>query len=289
MLQQTQVKTVIPHFYKFTRKYPNIGSLAKAKEKNILKLWEGLGYYRRAKNLLITTKILSKFNYTLPTKIEEIQKLPGIGNYTANSLSALVHNYPTIAFDVNVKRVFSRIFNTEEKKLNFEQIKIFNSKKLFTHNRNGDFVEALMEFGSLICKAKDPNCNKCPLKINCKYDKSDEKIKEYRNFRIKLKKIDIFCFINDKKQIGLTKENNLGFLNNTALPKIKNRDISRKKNWKFLKNYNKYISNQKLNVNLYYKFSKKIPKKFKWYNLKENKEFVPSFTKNIISQIEGLC
>ena len=93
MLQQTQVKTVIPYFTKFVKKIPNLKSLSTSNEKKVLKLWEGLGYYRRARNLHKTAKILIKnYNGKLPKKFAEIIKLPGIGEYTSNSLSALVHN-----------------------------------------------------------------------------------------------------------------------------------------------------------------------------------------------------
>ena len=152
-------------------------SLSTSNEKDVLKLWEGLGYYRRARNLLTTSKILvNKFNSRLPKSRDEIKKLPGIGDYTASALLALVHDRPAIAVDGNVKRVFSRILNKEIDRINFEKVIKDNSKKLFYLKRNSDLVEALMEFGALICKPKDPNCNDCCLKRNCKYLKSNSKI-----------------------------------------------------------------------------------------------------------------
>ena len=112
MLQQTQVKTVVPYFFKFTKKFTTIEALSKSNEKEILKMWEGLGYYRRARNLLACCKTLVKNHKSrLPNSIDEIKKLPGIGDYTANALLGLVHNEPTIAVDGNVKRVFSRNLN----------------------------------------------------------------------------------------------------------------------------------------------------------------------------------
>ena len=118
MLQQTQVKTVIPYFKNFLLYFPNLKSLSKSNESKVLKLWEGLGYYRRARNLLTTAKILvKKYKFKLPKKITEIKKLPGIGDYTANALLAFIHNQPTIAIDGNVKRVFSRIVNKSENKI----------------------------------------------------------------------------------------------------------------------------------------------------------------------------
>ncbi len=290
MLQQTQVKTVIPYFNKFTKKFKTIKELSRSNEKEILKLWEGLGYYRRAKNLLASSKIIVKnYNSKLPSSIFEIKKLPGVGDYTANALLGLVYNQPRIAVDGNVKRVFSRNLNIEEKKINFDKLVEKNEKKLFIKNRNADFIEALMEFGALICKPKNPNCLTCCLNKTCKYFKSNKKIKNTNNKMIKNKNFDIFCYINRKKQIALTKNNQIGFLKNFNLPEIKKTNGSVKKhNWKFLKNYKNSISNLKLNINLYYKFSNKLPPKYNWFSLKNNREFVPSFTKKILRQVSSL-
>ena len=106
---------------------------------------------------------------------------------------------------------------------------------------------------------------------------------------IKNKNYDIFCHINKKKQIALTKNNQISFLKNFNLPEIKEaKSLKRDRNWKFLKNYNNSISNLKLNINLYYKFSNRLPPKYNWHPLKDNKEFVPSFTKKILRQVSAL-
>ena len=290
MLQQTQVKTVIPYFNKFTKRFKTLKNLSDSNEKEILKMWEGLGYYRRARNLLACSKILVKnYKSRLPVTLEEIKKLPGVGDYTGNALLGLVYNKPTIALDGNVKRVFARFLNKDENKINFEQFIKNNRKKLFSTNRNSDFVEALMEFGALVCKPKDPICHNCCLNKICKYSKSRNKINSVKKKMIKNKDYDIFCYINKKKQIALTKENQISFLKNFNLPKIKeSKNFHNNKNWKFLKNYKNSISNLKLNINLYYKFSNKIPQSYNWYSLKKNKEFVPSFTKKIFKQVSTL-
>ena len=290
MLQQTQVKTVIPYFNKFTKKFKTIKALSKSNEREILKMWEGLGYYRRARNLLACSKILvQNYKSRLPRSIIEIKKLPGIGDYTANALLGLVYNEPRIAVDGNVRRVFSRNFNIEENKINFDKFIEKNKKNFFITKRNDDFVEALMEFGALICKSKDPNCLTCCLNKTCKYFKSSKKIKNIKNKMIKSKNYDIFCYINTKKQIALTKNNQISFLKDFNIPEIKEtNNVSNNQNWIFLKNYKNSISNLKLNINLYYKFSKKIPRTFNWYSLKENKEFIPSFTKRIFRQVSIL-
>ena len=213
MLQQTQVKTVIPYFNKFTNKYKTLESLSKINENQILKLWEGLGYYRRAKNLLSTVKLLVKaHNSKLPDTLKEIKKLPGVGDYTGNALLGFIHNYPTIAIDGNVKRVFASYLNKKESKINFEKLIDSNKKIFFITNRNSDFVEALMEFGALICKPKDPKCSQCCLNKSCRYLKSSNKIEINKRKKIKVMNYNIFCYVSKKKKIALTKENEIKFL-----------------------------------------------------------------------------
>ena len=290
MLQQTQVKTVIPHFKKFTNKYKTLEALSKINESQILKLWEGLGYYRRAKNLLASVKLLVKdYNSKLPNTLKDIKKLPGVGEYTGNALLGFIHNYPTIAIDGNVKRVFVRYLNKKESKINFEKLIQINKKNLFITNRNSDFVEALMEFGALICRPKDPKCSQCCLNKSCKYLRSSKKIKTDNRKKIKVMDYDIFCYLNKKKQIALTKKNEISFLKNFNLPLIKKMKKNvENKDWRFLKNYKNSISNLSLNINLYYKFSNKIPKSYNWYSLNNNKEFIPSFTKKIFNKVSTL-
>jgi len=289
MLQQTQVKTVIPYFEKFTKKFRNLKSLSKASEKKVLKLWEGLGYYRRARNLLATSKILvNKYNSKLPREIKEIKNLPGIGEYTSNVLAALIYNKSTLALDGNVKRVVSRILNMEVEKIDFENFKNINRKNIFNTSRNSDLVEAMMEFGALICNSKIPKCEICPIKKNCKFYKSKGKIKHLKKEVID-KNINIFCYLSKKGEIALTKKNNLGFLNDFNLPKIESiKNDNSLKNWKLLSKYKNSISNKKLNINLYYQFSKDIPDDYSWYSIKKNNEFMPTFTKRILKQVSVL-
>ena len=126
MLQQTQVKTVIPYFNNFVKKVPSLTALSNCKEKKVLKLWEGLGYYRRAKNLHQTSKILiKKYNGKVPKSFEELKELPGIGDYTANVLLALIYNQPRVALDGNVKRVLSRLSNINTE----DELNLFKTKR----------------------------------------------------------------------------------------------------------------------------------------------------------------
>ena len=287
MLQQTQVKTVIPYFNNFIKKIPNLLILSRTNKKVILKLWEGLGYYRRVKNLHKTSKILiEKYNGRLPKQFKEIKKLPGIGDYTAKVLLALVYNQSYIPFDGNVKRFFVRFFKVELE--NNEKIINQIVKENFFTNRNADLAEALMEFGALVCKSQDPICEECKIRKFCSYYALGKKIKSKNNIKIHLRSYDIFCYLKkNKRQIALTKNNDLGFLKKFNLPKIK--EASKKnKNWKFLCNYKNSISNKRLSINLYYKFSNKIPKNLFWHSMYNNREFIPTFTKRIFKEIENL-
>ena len=289
MLQQTQVKTVIPYFKNFVEKIPNLKALSTSNNKKVLKLWEGLGYYRRAKNLHKTAKILiKKYNGRLPKKFEEIKKLPGIGEYTANALLALIYNQPRIPFDGNIKRVFFRLFKTNLEK-NKKRIKRIINEQFYT-NRNEDLAEALMEFGAIICKPRNPLCNVCNLKKNCQFFKSNNTISVNKKRRKKDKKYNIYCYLKkQKKEIALTRNKNLGFLSNFKIPetKIVTTNKNKKKNeWIYLCNYKNNISNINMDINLFYKFIKNKPEKFTWHSIdRPSSEFIPSFTKKIFRKI----
>ena len=288
MLQQTQVKTVIPYFKNFVRKIPNLKALSATSGKKVLKLWEGLGYYRRSKNLHATAKILIKKNKgKLPKEFKEIIKLPGIGDYTANALLALIYNQPRIPFDGNVKRVFLRLFNTNSEKDENRIKKIIKEK--FHTNRNGDLAEALMEFGAVICKPSNPMCNICSLKTNCYFFKNKNSVLVSNKFQGKEKKYNVYCYLKKKKkEIALTKNKSLSFLSNFNIPETKVATSNSKKNngWIYLCNYKNNISNIKMDINLFYKFIKNKPEKYRWYSIdRSNSEFIPSFTKKIFKKI----
>ena len=198
--------------------------------------------------------------------------------------------FPSIAIDGNVKRIFSRILNKNENKIDFNKLIEVNKKNLFKNKRNSDFVEALMEFGALICKPKVPKCYNCGIKNMCKYFQASRKFKQSKILKTKVKNYDIFCYIDKmKNKIALTKNHNLGFLDKFYLPPIKETSKNKKiKNWKFHSNFKKSISNKKLNINLYYTFSLRIPSQHQWFSMKKNNEFIPSFTKKILKKISKI-
>jgi A/G-specific adenine glycosylase len=172
MLQQTKVSTVIPYFNRFTETVKNVEELATIPEDELLKLWEGLGYYSRARNLQKAAKQIQKqHNGIIPSNIEELEKLSGIGNYTSGAIASIAFNQRYTAVDGNVLRVFARLLNIQED-IKQREIKAGikeQVKALLPKERVGDFNQALMEIGATVCLPSGaPYCELCPLKDQCK-------------------------------------------------------------------------------------------------------------------------
>lgn len=172
MLQQTQVKTVIPYYERWMKKFPDVRKLAKAPLAEVLKHWEGLGYYRRARNLHRTAQIVwEKRGGKFPDASDELQKLPGIGRYTAGALASIAFNKPEPILDGNVKRVLARVLAFREPidKTSGEKRLWETSRRLVQGTKEpGDLNQALMELGALVCLPENPKCFVCPLKKVCK-------------------------------------------------------------------------------------------------------------------------
>ena len=287
MLQQTQVKTVIPYFNNFINKIPNLNKLAKVEEKKLLKCWEGLGYYSRARNLKKTAKkIISEFNGDLPNTIEELKKLPGIGSYTSSAIIAIAFNKPIIPLDGNVERVLKRVFflrnDHETSKKN-----IFNKKSFFGKSkRSSDYAQAIMEMGALICKPINPLCFKCPISKNCiSYKKNDFKIKPKNKFN-KVKYFEANIYQNQRKYL-LIKNNKFEFLKNLLIFPMQ----EMKKN-KFSASIKKKINIKMSNMDMKIVLNKKnkLIKIRNSYLLDKKKikdQILPSFTKKIINSISS--
>ena len=170
MLQQTQVKTVIPYYERWIKTLPTIDKLAKAPEQKILKLWEGLGYYSRVKNLKKSAKIICKeMNGKLPKTVKDLQNLPGVGRYTAGAISSIAFGLKAPVLDGNVKRVLSRLFCINDNgETSASENRLWNKADyLLSARRPGDFNQALMELGATICIPKSPLCQQCPLRTIC--------------------------------------------------------------------------------------------------------------------------
>ncbi|WP_071131894.1 A/G-specific adenine glycosylase [Enterococcus timonensis] len=170
MLQQTRVESVIPYFQKFMAAFPTVEDLAKAPEAEVLKNWEGLGYYSRARNLQIGAgQVLAEFSGEIPHEVENLLKIKGIGPYTAGAISSMAFNEKVPAIDGNHMRIISRLFQISDDLSLSKTPKKFAeiSENLLPKNRAGDFNEALMDLGSMICTPKNPKCEICPLKNFC--------------------------------------------------------------------------------------------------------------------------
>lgn len=169
MLQQTQVATVLPYFERWMQAFPTVEALAVAEEEAVLKLWEGLGYYSRAKNLQKTARmIMEKHHGVFPSKHEDILKLPGVGPYTAGAISSIAfqEDYPVV--DGNVIRVLSRLDDFRENVKDHKDYFWKRAGELLMPGKARDFNQALMELGALVCTPKKPACSKCPLNESCK-------------------------------------------------------------------------------------------------------------------------
>ena len=169
MLQQTQVKTVVPYYIKWISKFPTLKSVAESDLNSLLKLWEGLGYYSRCRNFHKASQIvMEKYKGVVPNDYKLFQELPGVGDYIASAVLSIAYNKKYPAIDANLKRVISRYLGIK-KLTKRNTIRIHNQlNKMLINGRPGDINQALMDVGSLICKVNNVFCIKCPLINKCK-------------------------------------------------------------------------------------------------------------------------
>jgi A/G-specific adenine glycosylase len=208
MLQQTQVKVVIPYFKKFIKKFPSIKKLSQASLDEILHIWSGLGFYNRAINIYKTVQIIKKkYNYKIPKNFYKLIKLPGIGKSTAGAILSLTYNYYFPILDGNVKRILKRFYNYKLSQYLLEK-KLWKKISLLIPIHNSEkFNQSLMDLGTLVCKIKNPICTKCPLKIKCLF--YNNKNNDLKNNYIKKKIIKNcwFILIKYKNFFYLKKQN----------------------------------------------------------------------------------
>ena len=170
MLQQTQVQTVIPYYHRFIKRFPTVDALAASNLNEVLKSWEGLGYYARAGNLQKAAKIVSKeFNSRIPEDYGTFLKLPGVGDYIAAAVQSIAFGKPVATVDGNVKRVLSRLFRIDQvvNQASSKRHFVEAANKILDRKRAGDFNQAVMELGALICKPSTPVCQECPVHPFC--------------------------------------------------------------------------------------------------------------------------
>lgn len=217
MLQQTTVKTVIPYFEKFTKKFPTVFDLANATEDEIMYLWQGLGYYSRARNLHKCAKTVAlEFNGEFPQTEKELLKLPGIGPYTAAAIASIAFNQKATVLDGNVERVVSRIFKIENPLPSHKPIYKEKAEQLTPNHENAIYSNAIMELGATICSPKKPKCEICPVSNYCQIFKENLNPEDFpKKEPKKAKKIDhgtVYIIENKEGDLFLQKRPDTGLL-----------------------------------------------------------------------------
>ncbi len=190
ILQQTRVLQGLPYYEKFLAYFPTIEELANANEQEVLRLWQGLGYYSRARNLHHTAKMIHhEFHGNFPSGFESLLKLKGLGEYTAAAIASFAFNVPVPAVDGNVYRVMSRIFGLKQDILSGHGKKSFFAigLKLISHDDPGTYNQAMIEFGALQCVPVSPNCKVCPFMDRC-YAYNHQMVS---NFPVKIRKLKV--------------------------------------------------------------------------------------------------
>ena len=283
MLQQTQVVTVIPFFNRFIKYISSLKKLANIEEKKLIKLWEGLGYYSRARNLKKTAQlIIRNFDGKIPNDFDQLKSLPGIGNYTASAIMAIAFDKPFIPLDGNIERVLKRYLYLKKDK---EIQKDYLTKKksvLGISSRSSDYAQALMELGALICKPSNPLCNRCPISSSCKsYKKRDFNLAKI----IKKNKDKYFIlkvYKKDQKYL-LIKNTKFNFLKNLSIFPME--ELSNPKN--FNENLNFKMSNMNMNIKIQYSKDNRKYSSAYWFDRKKLGSYMlPSFTKKVVQYLE---
>jgi A/G-specific adenine glycosylase len=170
MLQQTRVETVIPYYLRWLDQFPDVAALAASDEQTVLNAWEGLGYYSRARSILKTARLLhEQYHDQLPADRQELEKLPGLGRYTAAAITSIAFGLDEVVLDGNVKRVLSRVWNIDVaadtpagEKLLWQK-----AEELLPHGEAGDYNQAVMDLGATLCTPRSPNCLLCPVQQIC--------------------------------------------------------------------------------------------------------------------------
>ena len=290
MLQQTQVNTVIPYYKKWIKKYPTLKSFKESNFDDVIKIWEGLGYYSRCHNMFNAAKLI---NSTFPNNYDELINLPGIGDYTAKTILAIAFKKNLVGIDTNLERIGYRILGLKTKtKRNQKRVVKYLEENQCTNNP-GDYNEALMDLGSSLCKASITYCNQCPLKNICKAYASSSPIL-YPTPKVR-KKIPIYdvavSVIEYKNKILITKRLNKNFLpglwefpggkiekNETAIETIV-REVKEETNLTvsnpiFLGNIKHKYSHFGVNISLFISFPKSIKslnlsQEYRWIRMKD--------------------
>lgn len=220
ILQQTRTAQGLPYYKRFLSAFPTVTSLANASEDQVMKLWQGLGYYSRARNLHATAKLITEqYKGKFPNDFDQIKSLKGIGDYTASAIASICFNQEQAVVDGNVYRVLSRTFGITH------PIDVFGAYKLFKEKAQtlmkgappGDFNQAMMEFGAIQCVPKNPNCLDCIFQNEClAFQQGKVSLLPVKGKKVKVKKryLNYFVIIDDVKNTLLEKRNGKGIWQN---------------------------------------------------------------------------
>ncbi|GAA4269172.1 A/G-specific adenine glycosylase [Hyunsoonleella aestuarii] len=220
ILQQTQVKQGLPYYNAFLEKYPTVFDLANADESEVLKLWQGLGYYSRARNLHSTAKgIAINFKGDFPNNYKDLIKLKGVGDYTASAIASICFNEAAAVVDGNVYRVLSRYFGVETPINSSKGAKEFKglAQELIDKERPAEFNQAIMEFGAIQCTPKTPNCHICPFNKGClafNNKRIDELPVKIKSAKAKKKYFNFLVLISEDSKTFLQKREGRGIWQN---------------------------------------------------------------------------
>lgn len=231
MLQQTRVDTVIPYYNRFTTKYPTLENLAQAPEEELLKMWEGLGYYSRARNLQAGVReVVENYGSTVPNTRGEISTLKGVGPYTAGAILSIAYGKAEHAVDGNVMRVLSRVLNIDADIALPKTKKIFEEAvmMLIDENDTSAFNQGLMELGAMICTPTSPKCLLCPVRENCiAFAEGDPASLPVKSKKVKTKELHykVFVALDSRGRYLVEKREEQGLLANMwQFPMIEQKD-----------------------------------------------------------------
>lgn len=220
ILQQTQVKQGLPYYEAFVTKYPTVFKLAKANESAVLKLWQGLGYYSRARNLHATAKyVANELNGEFPSNYKDLLKLKGVGDYTASAIASICFNEATAVVDGNVYRVLSRYFGIETPINTSTGAKEFKllAQELIDKKHPAEFNQAIMEFGATQCKPQNPDCAICPFNESCiafNKNRISQLPVKIKSAKAKEKHFNFLVFISEDQKTVLEKREGKGIWQN---------------------------------------------------------------------------
>ncbi len=258
ILQQTQVKQGLPYYDVFIKQYPTVFDLANASEEEVLKLWQGLGYYSRARNLHTTAKYVAfELNGHFPNNYKDLLKLKGVGDYTASAIASIAFNEVAAVVDGNVYRVLSRYFGIKTPINSTDGIKEFKklASNLIDKEQPATFNQAIMEFGATQCKPKNPNCTVCPLNDSCialQKDMIEFLPVKLKKTTVKTRFFNFLVCIDNNKNTFLEKRTSKGIWQNLyQFPLIESNKSLSSEEFHLLNTEDSVLNNLKFDYSLY--------------------------------------